>query len=160
LRQHGIDPAPLFAPGHAPSFSASTRVKTLQPQLVVHQQQLVEPTLMATHSCHQCGKVFTGSEYLTKHITRRHPQILGKENVVQLGPAAQAKADEDIDNTVDEGARRLAELVAKAKADEVITSYHVFLFNVCSMSHQHSLLFTTGERLKDEVAAITVSVRR
>jgi hypothetical protein len=77
---------------------------------------------MATHSCQQCGKVFTGSEYLIKHITRRHPQIHGKANAVQLETAAQAIATDDIDNTVDEGARRLAELVAKAKADEVITS--------------------------------------
>jgi predicted nucleic acid-binding Zn-ribbon protein len=87
---------------------------------------------METHSCQQCGKVFTGSEYLTKHITRRHPQIHGKENTAQLRPAAQAKANEDIDNTVDEGARRLAELVAKAKADEVIT-----LSRVCMQCLYH-----------------------
>jgi hypothetical protein len=77
---------------------------------------------MATHSCQQCGKVFTGSEYLTKHISRRHPQVHGKENnVIQVTSATQATVDEDIDTTVDEGARRLAELVAKAKADEVNT---------------------------------------
>eukprot|EP00611_Tribonema_gayanum_P002976 TRINITY_DN12297_c0_g1_i1.p1 TRINITY_DN12297_c0_g1~~TRINITY_DN12297_c0_g1_i1.p1 ORF type:complete len:881 (+),score=192.45 TRINITY_DN12297_c0_g1_i1:134-2644(+) len=123
LRQYGIDASSLF-------LQLTTSVAgdgAQQPPPVPQPPPAAAPVPATTapdaaiaHTCAECGKVFVTSEYLDKHVNRRHPQQKAPE--APPPPAAppapvEPTPPEAEDSSIAEGARRLAELVAKRKAE-------------------------------------------
>ncbi|KAG5189068.1 C2H2 zinc finger protein [Tribonema minus] len=124
LRQYGIDASSLFLQLNTSVAGDGTQQPppVPPPPPAAPVSATGAPDAAIAHTCAECGKVFATSEYLDKHMARRHPQEKAPE--APPPPAAppapvEPTPPEAEDSSIAEGAMRLAELVAKRKAELV-----------------------------------------
>lgn len=130
LRQYGIDATPLLTQLHHQSTTGLPPFSFVEPRPEEGSGNFPAPAstipppnsappVVSAHVCGSCGKVFSSGNFLEKHTAKRHAsEARSNASPTKVSPPPPGDQDED-EAAVREGARRLSEMVAARKADEI-----------------------------------------